>query len=160
MIAGYKEAICVKAYVKPSSSSYSSYPIYSYTNIYVRQCANTCECALSRKSISSTYYKYVTGGTTTLTHANYEVIFTHTKKSECPVTLCTKYKSDCSSDLGDDNDIVIGSDPNYSISGKVNSANGYNHNFCYKCTVTQTAGGVAFTFTNTMWIRQYADCSN
>ena len=91
-------------------------------------------------------------------------IFTHSQKTECPVTSCTlKDSPGCSatSVVGAQTDVAIGGASPFAITAIETNAAGYSLKFCYECIVTPVGGGTPITFTkDSITVTQNAlDCS-
>ena len=91
--------------------------------------------------------------------ANYEEVFTHSKKTDCPVAYCELKATGCSDPLASQTNVVLGSSP-FHVTAKTSNTDGYSVEFCYSCLVDSGDASPIKFDKDSLTIRAYADCTN
>ena len=95
---------------------------------------------MSPKQLTLLPVQYNPTGTEKVMIANYEEVFTHTKKAECALSNCQLMKSkSCGTPLPNQSNIKIDNSV-YKVSAFENVQGGFVQEFCYQCII-QPAGG-------------------
>ena len=84
--AGYTLTFCYKCEISPLGGL-AAIP-FTKDALVIRQYAD-CSDSLSALSPVFTAIPFKSGGSTIVKVTNYEVFFTHTKKTDCPLDSCT-----------------------------------------------------------------------
>ena len=144
---GYVVNMCYRCEIKPTGQP----SIFFDQLVDVTALALDCATSLTPDATFANPpdIAYNSGGTTTsiAVAANYEEIFTHVNKNDCPLTSCEIFDTDCSATtlVSAQSDVILGSTPYGLTASEVNSS-GYTLTLCFKCTI-QPVGLPAETFT-------------
>ena len=108
---------------------------------------------------------YNSGGTATsiIVATDYEKVFNHGNKVDCPLVSCQMFDTGCSTTtvVSAQSDVVLGSTPTFGLTASETNPLGYTLNLCYKCTVQPTGSLPVETFEKEITvIADPLDCSS
>ena len=83
---GYSHTFCSQCEIQPLGGIPKV--IFKKDALTIRQYAD-CSDALTPKTLTFTSIPYKAGGSSVVKLANYEAVFTHIKKTDCPLLSCS-----------------------------------------------------------------------
>ena len=136
--AGFTINFCYSCSVDPAGDAS---PIkFDKNSLTIRAYAD-CSDALVPKTPSLSAIDFQSGGPPETKIANYEEVFTHSKKNDCPLSSCQLKATGCSDPLASQTNVVLGSKAeSYKVTAKTSNPDGYSVEFCYFCSVSQGGG--------------------
>ena len=132
--AGYVLNLCYDCEIKPTGKT----PIKFSKPVTVTALALDCSSSLTPAAsfVDPPSIPYNSGGTSSsiVIAADYETVYTHVQKNDCPLSSCSVFDSGCSVALGS-TDVSLGSTPTFSLTASEVNPLGYTLTLCYKCII-------------------------
>jgi len=127
-----------RAYKSPLDGGYGSTSMYGATYLSTTDCSSTLIVPVSPTPVppDAISLTYASGSTSTINiitpWSDWDSYFSNTETSDCPITGCTLYESDCSTVMS--SPISIGVSSPWDIFANIAIPAGYSETLCVECT--------------------------